>query len=1157
MAINIPTNFRNDIQGRDTALIPLIKIGDIYVSTNNMVYDGNSVLPLLLSNPSLKESIDIEKRNYKISNITLSLSNYPYNGNRFSDSVSGSIINEEVKIYWVSPSTTNFEGDTSAFMVYQGQVRRYEHDDKTVKLVIEDRSQAKLHKDLPIANLGTGDEVPDKYKNKPIPMVYGHVDRSPCIMTNSVDSSQYIIRADNDDTVSYKQYPYDIIGSSENLAYLYVFRDGQYSVALSDANPAGASIWANHQVTIGQHTSFNYKDTIQYDYLNNTIVLYKNMRTSVDGFNQVGVNPIGLNHIVCHFRSQVVQIKQYGFNDEESIDGDWIGADGGTSTQNVDIYYDPLYSYTPDEEWSAGAGDGWTDIKWVGSATPTEWHGWKMDFSFNSPPSSIDGQYYSYVVIFMKMYCQEATGFGTEHHLDVYTVTNNGDKQMQYPMDNSSDDPTVPPVFDDLFNNTGIDWHGAVNKISLTAGIKSSSNADASTKIRIDHRPEVLSACYSENIFVLDNFLEQEFYLDVNGREMDADDSPSALSAIEHILENELGQNINLEGAGSYDWQYAFTVNKPINSKKLIEGIASASPYIPRFDHMGNFKFSTIPKEPTSSDIVIKNEDVIDFSFSRTKIEDVYTKVVFKYNWDYAREEFNGSVESDILDIFPDYDPTFYGFKMPDDGDYDHADSTLIIDDDRGKYIRDDVTAQSFCNWFLLWSCNQHLKMKVKLPLKYMEIEIGDFVNFDVILGGVKPYNIDYTYGDTYNGQWYYPVFMVFSTSKTLDYVEIECIQMHTLNANAVIGCPDAAACNFVEGVTIGDTCNYPEPYRDCDGNCINDSDGDGVCDEEDDCVGNNELPPDCEGVCGGSAALDDCGVCGGDNSSCADCDGVPNGIHDIDDCQDCISVDSVDWNAGCSGCTHPLADNYNPDIFRTCSNLNNQIVRYSDVGCCEWSDFGLSTARVQIFRVDGHNPIVTSNIEGELNSNGNVGIDIPININDAKEGNTWGNEMSVKYTRPQDVGGGNLNYFSAHAYTNNDAITVLEGTLVLSMYANSGEEIELYPDTMPMIKFNRNLEYGEKIAITVALHSYDLQDFDHQEEFEIILNVEGAAIGDLNGDGGWNVLDIVVLANCILANNCPDLEYGYAGDCNGDGFHNVLDIVTLANCILAQNCEG
>ena len=61
--------------------------------------------------------------------------------------------------------------------------------------------------------------------------------------------------------------------------------------------------------------------------------------------------------------------------------------------------------------------------------------------------------------------------------------------------------------------------------------------------------------------------------------------------------------------------------------------------------------------------------------------------------------------------------------------------------------------------------------------------------------------------------------------------------------------------------------------------------------------------------------------------------------------------------------------------------------------------------------------------------------------------------------------------------------------------------------------------------------------------------------MGDLNGDGGWNVLDIVTLANCVLAGNCADLENGCAGDMNGDGGYNVLDIVTLANCVLAGNC--
>ena len=63
--------------------------------------------------------------------------------------------------------------------------------------------------------------------------------------------------------------------------------------------------------------------------------------------------------------------------------------------------------------------------------------------------------------------------------------------------------------------------------------------------------------------------------------------------------------------------------------------------------------------------------------------------------------------------------------------------------------------------------------------------------------------------------------------------------------------------------------------------------------------------------------------------------------------------------------------------------------------------------------------------------------------------------------------------------------------------------------------------------------------------------------LGDLNGDGGFNVLDVVQLANCVLAGNCAGLEYGCAGDLNGDGGYNVLDIVTLANCVLAGNCGG
>ncbi|MDP7027011.1 MAG: T9SS type A sorting domain-containing protein [Candidatus Marinimicrobia bacterium] len=63
--------------------------------------------------------------------------------------------------------------------------------------------------------------------------------------------------------------------------------------------------------------------------------------------------------------------------------------------------------------------------------------------------------------------------------------------------------------------------------------------------------------------------------------------------------------------------------------------------------------------------------------------------------------------------------------------------------------------------------------------------------------------------------------------------------------------------------------------------------------------------------------------------------------------------------------------------------------------------------------------------------------------------------------------------------------------------------------------------------------------------------------LGDVNGDGGWNVLDIVALVNCVLASTCGGIEGGCSSDMNGDTSYNVLDIVQLANCVLADNCGG
>ena len=121
-------------------------------------------------------------------------------------------------------------------------------------------------------------------------------------------------------------------------------------------------------------------------------------------------------------------------------------------------------------------------------------------------------------------------------------------------------------------------------------------------------------------------------------------------------------------------------------------------------------------------------------------------------------------------------------------------------------------------------------------------------------------------------------------------------------DAFEVIGCTDNSACNYDNTATDDDgSCTYPEGVYDCDGvTCLNDADGDGVCDELEtsgctdetacnynssatdddgtcdyaatnfDCDGNCLVDIDCEGTCGGSVVEDACGVCNGDNSTCS-----------------------------------------------------------------------------------------------------------------------------------------------------------------------------------------------------------------------------------------------------------------------------------------------
>ena len=65
----------------------------------------------------------------------------------------------------------------------------------------------------------------------------------------------------------------------------------------------------------------------------------------------------------------------------------------------------------------------------------------------------------------------------------------------------------------------------------------------------------------------------------------------------------------------------------------------------------------------------------------------------------------------------------------------------------------------------------------------------------------------------------------------------------------------------------------------------------------------------------------------------------------------------------------------------------------------------------------------------------------------------------------------------------------------------------------------------------------------------------ECSLLGDLNSDGGLNILDVVTLVNCVINQDCEENDLNCA-DINQDNGYNILDVVSLINCIVDNNCN-
>ena len=123
-------------------------------------------------------------------------------------------------------------------------------------------------------------------------------------------------------------------------------------------------------------------------------------------------------------------------------------------------------------------------------------------------------------------------------------------------------------------------------------------------------------------------------------------------------------------------------------------------------------------------------------------------------------------------------------------------------------------------------------------------------------------------------------------------------------------GCTDDGACNYDDGAIQDDgSCLLPEDlwgatYFDCEGNCITDTDGDGVCDE-DEIVGCQ-----LEGACNFLANATDEGEC--EYESCAGCTYEFACNYD----PEATIADNASCEFGtCPGCTDDQACNFNPTV--------------------------------------------------------------------------------------------------------------------------------------------------------------------------------------------------------------------------------------------------
>ena len=830
--------FLNDIQGQNTQLYPIVTIEPpdsinrnwfdvftqevIFLSTNNVSLDhihnlndtdnpealrGIHFKPLLLNIPSIKESMDIDSRKFKISNVNLDISNYAYEGKRFADTLSDiSLINWRVSIQFVSPSaklfstiydvnswngyhanpsfynayntlwwgsgsqTYNGEALGMTKMVYQGIIRRISHDDTSCKISLEDLTEKIAHKNLPQTLLGDGDDVPDKYKNQPVPICYGHIDRSPLVISSNFNKYQadarqvknFVDIGSGYNNISDNEIKLDSLQVDIDGELLHIKRYGQWTsydnyINLSqsvDVEEEGTSLICR-QISKPKFSINNIKydsSLVNEDFLDGTQYSIDNINAITDG--SLDDNPIGLlgkrdwsfpqtnyvtgresllltlrfdvapQHDTVDGNNKIIGFRINGYNLPKLLDygvlkavhhvgldgdsGDFVTASSTSEHYNESGGYNIIWS---DDCPHSDVIEKVFGFQYVGSTS----EGGTGAASY--PPNTYD---YTTADIKLNYYDELQWADPTDNTMDMPLILFRGGVNNSLNIEFRVVGSFTPNA--NLLYKPRVEITGNMNEIGLLVESEATNffnkNFYANVKGRMnefDDHPDssLVFQTYSNDelvVYLRDNWDEIIATLDPNLGWDDttlndilngiiaylADTSlplsetllndvlqifglvdnefiQNPIDIIYDLVRSEIGHDVideaeYLEAKKQHSgWKFDFTLNKKINSKKLIQEIAKSTKCFTKFKNDGSFGFNTIKDRYTVADDydtahLIKGLDIISYSFNKTKPEQIYKKVDVQYHKDYVEDSL--LKRTDAIDLGTD---DYYGIESSSD----------------------------------------------------------------------------------------------------------------------------------------------------------------------------------------------------------------------------------------------------------------------------------------------------------------------------------------------------------------------------------------------------------------------------------------------------------------------------------------------------------